>query len=136
MQNFKNTYFTMTELRTFNDFIEKLKVKADKVGIRDNYRFIEITQYINAVTEWLYLNWFFPSDDFKGYSKILPILSCLKKLKQDLQPLKITFNGLMHYLRHYNDVDIEVMPWTDVQIRFVCTVLITTFKENCHFDDS
>lgn len=119
-------------LLTLNDFIDKFVEETDRAGVRDNFHYIEVDKYIYKISEWLYTQWYFPLDEHKGYAKILPIIFCLREVKNLLY--KITINGLIFYLQKSTDFDIMALPWTRFQIQFVCRVLTITFKDNCHID--
>lgn len=118
----------------FGDFLQHFEAECDKEGIRDNSFFVEISEFIHCIVDYLneYLN--VGTDILKGYKKILPVLFCLKAVKRQLHPIKITINGLIHYLTVCDDEDIIEFSWSNYQIEIVSKIIITCFKEKCHID--
>lgn len=121
--------------RTFNDFCLALRIEADRMKIRDNNHFIDINRYIKLIIEYLNSEWNFTCDEFKVYSKLLPIIFCLKKLKIELEPLNLTINSLIYYLRQYQDADLTIRPWTNFHITFVSRLLLNIFSANCSMNE-
>lgn len=130
------TLISRVEMRVkrFSDFLKYFEAEADKQKLRSNIQFIEINNYIHSVINYLNRYWSFTSDELKGYSKILPIIFYLKALKLRLEPIDLTINGFLFYFNHCKDDDLTSSPWSDFQIKFVCKVLLTVFKEKSHID--
>lgn len=121
-------------VKRFGDFLKYFREEADKQMLRSDFQFIEINDYIRSIIKYLNQYWSFTEDEFKGYSKILPIIFYLKTLKQQLEPIDLTINGFLFYFDLCKDNDLTSLPWSDFQIKFVCKVLLTVFREKRHID--
>lgn len=121
-------------VKRFNDFLKYFKEEADKQKLRSNIKFVEINNYIRSIINYLNRYWSFTSDELKGYNKILPMIFYLKALKLRLEPINLTINGFLFYFDLCKDNDLISSPWSDFQIKFVCNVLLTVFKEKSYID--